>query len=171
MYHICSFNVIKSPQNTGPILDNSSPPELGQAHPREADPGPRCGYQALCLGGLDCSLSCLMLGEEPEPASGVHPHPTNSHLWETVWGRIWLSLPVCGLTPGLSPSTVLPLPSQPWNPTSHHPLPMGLTRWDRAETLGGRACSCQNWGRDASIPGILSGKWKLKEPFYTTTHL
>lgn len=73
-----SFNVIKSLQKAGPILDSSAPPEPGQAHPREADPGPRRGYQALCLGGLDCSLSCLMLGDGPVLASGVHPYPANS---------------------------------------------------------------------------------------------
>ena len=80
------FNVIKSLQKTGPTLDNSTSPELGQAHSREADPGPRCGHQALCPGGLDCSLSCLMLEEEPVPVSGVHPHPANSApLRYSVW--------------------------------------------------------------------------------------
>ena len=170
-----SFNVIKSLQKAGPILDSSAPPEPGQAHPREADPGPRRGYQALCLGGLDCSLSCLMLGDGPVLASGVHPYPANSippqPRRETVCGRIWLPLSVDGLTPGPSPSTVFPPHSQPRNPTSHHSLPMGLIRRDRARPWEEGTAPARTEGEMRACKGILSGKLKLKEPFYTTAHL
>lgn len=143
-----SFNVIKSLEKAGPILDSSAPPEPGQAHPREADPGPRRGYQALCPGGLDCSLSCLMLGEGPVPASGVHPHPANSTPAHTpprdsVWEDLAATL--CGWSdprplPQHSFSSPFPAQESSFSPFTSH----GAHKAGQGKTLGGRDCSCQN---------------------------
>lgn len=98
-------------------------------------------------------------------------HPPPQPRRETVCGRIWLPLSVDGLTPGPSPSTVFPPYSQPRNPTSHHSLPMGLIRRDRARPWEEGTAPARTEGEMRACKGILSGKLKLKEPFYTTAHL
>ena len=80
-----------------------------------------------------------MLEEEPPLASGVHPPPPGPSLGGTVGGP-WLSLPVHGLTQVPPPAQFLPQPGTP-APHVRPPWGWGRTRWDRAETLGGRGRS------------------------------
>ena len=149
------FNVAKSLQKIGSILDNSTlqtevKPILEKlTQDRDVDVKffAQEALTVLCLG----PVSRMMLEEEPTPASGIHsspPSPPSPSLGETVP----LAVPPCAC------SDPRPLPQhgscpQPGNPTSHRPLPRGwgCPRYDRAETLGGRVVHAV-LGGEAGIP-------------------
>lgn len=93
-----------------------------------------------------------MLEEEPTPASAVHPPtPASPSLGRKKWG-IWLSLPVHGLTPGLFPSTVLPLPGLGSLLTVHLPGYWG-TQVGQGSDPGTKGPFQPTWERDVSVQG------------------